>query len=617
MFVIRILLPLLYSFLVGSSYSLVTKRKFIDSLAPAFFIQIILMLLSGITMERLTYGIILMVVVSIGIIAYASIKNKTLAVLSGVYKDEKGHIELGVLLFVFVYFFIFAANVGKHYNMWDEFSHLGWFVRESYNNDFLYCISPKYFEHKDYVPGVTLFETLWCRLSLKYSEPNAYRGIQMLQTSMMLPLVTHSWHKLSMERHNKLFQIGLVIVNGGIVFAIPLLFRIPFYHTIYTDLILGIFIFYCVWIIFTEKFGGYSLAMLGLILCCIGLCSWNAGYFLPVLFLLYAIYHHFFADKSVSRAKIWTGSITFTIMSLLPTQMFYYYLAQKGVYRVNGSLIDTLKYIGRSSNNAVVTKEYFDAFFLEGIIGKLSIFWLIIICAVCLVLFGLVLDKMDDKRKIGLLVLWIITAGLYYIFIMYLSLYNMDSKDEAIFIDHFSKYMSTYALAVFLIIMMAYILYSSSKYRFISYFTAIMLIENIALFFGAYQVLPGILTHDEVWYEGHIDYLNKSVPSGSDLLIIIASADNNAPGRIGYYCENINLNGGAFGTKIEDDLWTQDLSIEEFVDKCSSYDYLYFFSYDDEFPKLYADAFESEGVIDLGKLYKVEIVNGKIRTIAP
>ena len=47
MFVIKILLPFLYCILVGTAYSMAFKRKLIDSLAPAFFIQIILMIVSG------------------------------------------------------------------------------------------------------------------------------------------------------------------------------------------------------------------------------------------------------------------------------------------------------------------------------------------------------------------------------------------------------------------------------------------------------------------------------------------------------------------------------------------------------------------------------------------
>ena len=55
--IIRIFIPLVYCIIAGTAFSLVSKRKFVDSLAPAFFIQIILMLLTGMGLGRLSVGI--------------------------------------------------------------------------------------------------------------------------------------------------------------------------------------------------------------------------------------------------------------------------------------------------------------------------------------------------------------------------------------------------------------------------------------------------------------------------------------------------------------------------------------------------------------------------------
>jgi hypothetical protein len=162
---------------------------------------------------------------------------------------------------------------------------------------------------------------------------------------------------------------------------------------------------------------------------------------------------------------------------------------------------------------------------------------------------------------------------------------------------------------------MTFIVYGSARFRFVSYLAAIMLAENVLVFCDAFQLLPGIFTHDVVWYKGHVDYLNNSLPEGANVLFICSLADMNAVGRVQFYCDDISLTGGIFGaSQYEGDVWSQDLSVPEFIDRCASSDYVYFFSYDDSFVELYQDAFADKNVITLGKLYKVERVGDKIQT---
>lgn len=54
---IRFLFPLIYSILMGGSWSLWNKKKFYQSLAPAFMLHVILVLLSGVMLKHLSIGI--------------------------------------------------------------------------------------------------------------------------------------------------------------------------------------------------------------------------------------------------------------------------------------------------------------------------------------------------------------------------------------------------------------------------------------------------------------------------------------------------------------------------------------------------------------------------------
>lgn len=103
--------------------------------------------------------------------------------------------------------------------------------------------------HKDYVPAVTLFEYLWCRLSLAYSEANAYRGIQMLLVAVVLS-VAEKIRTCGKAIAGTLQYVFSVLVLMGI----PLLFpAFRFYHTIYEDAIFGILIFYALWVALQDQ----------------------------------------------------------------------------------------------------------------------------------------------------------------------------------------------------------------------------------------------------------------------------------------------------------------------------------------------------------------------------
>ena len=95
--------------------------------------------------------------------------------------------------------FFFLIKFSKRFWAWDEFSHWGVFLKETLRLDSLYCTSPLTIAHKDYVPAITLFETIWCKLSFRYNKADAYRAIQIFMFSLMMPM----FDKLNELSHNK------------------------------------------------------------------------------------------------------------------------------------------------------------------------------------------------------------------------------------------------------------------------------------------------------------------------------------------------------------------------------------------------------------------------------
>ena len=57
MLLLRFICPFVYSIMIGSAWSLWSKKKFSNSLAPAYMLHILIVLLSGLIFKNLSFGI--------------------------------------------------------------------------------------------------------------------------------------------------------------------------------------------------------------------------------------------------------------------------------------------------------------------------------------------------------------------------------------------------------------------------------------------------------------------------------------------------------------------------------------------------------------------------------
>ena len=196
---ISFICPFLYAMILGSAWSIWFRKPFYSSLAPAFFLHILAVMISGMLFKRLSVGIFGAIVLAIVILVCCMVrKNKSLSPVDlKAYGKEIW--DNGGAVFAIFYVLCFILNANKSFIHWDEFSHWGPFLKESLRLDQLYCMSPMDFAHKDYVPAVTIFEAIWCRLGFRYTEPDAYRAIQVLMFSMFMP-VFEKFHSYAYEQ---------------------------------------------------------------------------------------------------------------------------------------------------------------------------------------------------------------------------------------------------------------------------------------------------------------------------------------------------------------------------------------------------------------------------------
>lgn len=608
MIIIRMLFPILYFTITACAYSVLFKKSLIKSLAPSFFLQILIIMGTAMAFSSFSSGIALCTLISVSVLVAAAIKNKSV----------KGLIATnGLVAFLLVYLLIFITNYGKHYVEWDEFSHWGLFVKETFRLDTLFCKSPYGFAHKDYVPAITVFETLYCKLNLRFSEADSYRGIQLLQMAMVLPIAFAGFNE-SDKLKNKAMDIGSKLL---IVIGLPVFFNSPmYYHTIYQDLIFGILIFYSMWVVFTEENGKYKSFILSLALSMLVLSKMAAMAFLPMVVIFYLVYSLLFEKDSVAN-KVISSIIALVVPVFLWIGCNKYidlYVANSGGGQsYDGISINTvfgiIAHNGAVSYQDIAEKRYFSAIVNEGIIGNASYLVVILIVVIVLGAYAYVLDGIE-RRKVILIDLWILLAGIAYALLMWVLYLTSFSEYEALNLASFERYMETYLLAALFIAFGTFVYFSKEKMQTWGVVLAVIVLQNVIFFVDYTQLLPGTITGEKMAYEGEANLLLRETNEDDSICIVMGGDDLTGPVAMGYRCFPRKLGSLRPGKPNSDkDVWSEDLSVSELVERLEQYDYVYFWNIDEHFINGYKDAFVNPENAEIGKLCKISKEGSKIK----
>ena len=125
MIILRFLVPFIYSVIIGGAWSLWSNKKFSSSIAPAYMLHMLVVLISGLVFNRLSIGIYGGIAVSLVLLVIYVIKDKkqdaTVRVRVLGYAKELWN--GGGFTFSVFYILCFFLNSQKFFISWDEFSH--------------------------------------------------------------------------------------------------------------------------------------------------------------------------------------------------------------------------------------------------------------------------------------------------------------------------------------------------------------------------------------------------------------------------------------------------------------------------------------------------------------
>ena len=639
--IISCVCPFIYSFLMGFTWSAAFKKKFADSLAPAFMVHILVILLSGLIFNRLSPGmfgwILIVFILLLGIILKEKMSPERIKnALIQCWKE-------GLCFFTLFYFFCFISNIGKWFTEWDEFSHWGIFLKETLRLDALYCTSSLPFAHKDYVPAITLFETLWCRLSGRFREADAYRAIQIFMFSMLLPVLERfSEHCEKKSDGNSLKKRSQFLPCSAflLVMLVPLLFHtygFRFYHSVYCDVVIGLEFFYCVYETFRDdNVLLYQILVLTIAGTVFVLTKMIALALLTMVFALYISKAVLYNSLNYKQKK---NCMLFVLIILVPLGFWLWFNRYVDGYVPNTGNIQSFDGIDIANSLNVffspakssipyliaLRDKYVQAIWLNMVlIVKYSSYGLTLLI---LVFLGFVLSFLQvdpqKKMKTRLVSIWLFMAGAVYALLMYYLYATAFSESEAMDLASFVRYMSSFLIMAIYILLAIYFESGIWKKHQRGYNILLLSVLAALLVFQTdyEQLLPGMFSHDEEMTSDGITnaaQITDYTPEGSRIFFIRRGDDGLFASMQRYYCNPRIVTGSSVGPPTDEtDHWSVDLSLEEFVCTLSEYDYLYFDILDEAFLQKYSAVFEDPEQLNNNSIYKITGLNPLITLEGP
>ena len=629
--IMSFLLPLIYSICIGLCWGAVFKKKFLESLAPAYIFHVLLVIIMGLITNSLLVGLyagLILTAVGLGTQIFL---NRQAITKSGIINYTKKAMSEGVLVFIIFFVFCFVLNHGKRYVEWDEFSHWGMFLKESMRLDKFYCTSDLLFAHKDYVPAITIFEYIYCKIGGDLSEADSYRAIQIFGFSMMM-LFFESIYSIFSTYKKSVKYVAVSIMLFLCPLIMPFIFcqkdGFRFYHSIYCDFILGLFFAY----LLIEAYKTYSDFSYQCFVLTIGFTGFILSKMMAIAMFPMAVVL-LIATRAITKSLSKKNIYKYILMLGFPLiiwQWFNSYIknyvsTDESIQSYGNISFSMLKDVFGNATDSSITfivtlrENYINALIDRNILMNGSyVAVLLILVIVLLELWYFTKDK-EKKNKTLVASICILLFGIGYAILMYFLYAVCFGEYEATILASYERYMNSFMLgAIFLALFVYYDskLWDVNKRLFNKLFIGLVIYVFIFNADNVTQILPGTLTNDAALYEEFEENANvimESTPVGAKIFIMKRGDNGFAKYIETYYCNGRLIEGYPVGTPMyEGDIYTQDISWEEFVNVISDYDYIYFYSVDDDFIIKYSEAFVNPEKIMETVAYKVTVVDGKI-----
>ena len=595
---------LYFTILLGSTFvSYKTKKNLSSSIPIDILTKIVVLYIFGL-FNILLIGAITTTIISILLGIYALVKmNK---------EQRKELIDYGTIFFSILYFVLLITTYERLSNGWDEFSYWSYGTKIMFYNDRLINLGDRLIT--TYPPVPTIWQYFCCKLIGNYTQGIEMFGLYIFSFSLLVPLFNIKKEKSLI--YNLCLSIIIICLPG--IFPEVYFYRIP-----YADAILGLLLGY----IFVERIFNTKYTYSQVIPLFVLALTKGTGFYIAITtlicFFVYDVIKQIKNKEKIDKKKCISKIIIFLL--ILSS------LASWNIYKnLNITREDNINLISESKLDETGIKRFITSFFTVSmkttssslmadmiqdnlitmlIKGSLinSYIQLSIGGFTLLLAFGFVLlYKKNNKAKN--VAIYTFGGLILYIGFLQLAYFTKFNMQEALTHNSFSRYMSSYYIAMVMAFVALVIDSKSVDYkRDISVLMIIILaltplkdIANITINAGFYNYK---MSKELSTIIEETNNLKQEVPASSKVYVINQQLEDD---KFKYYMlpENDVEMGVYFGNNFAENEKEQFENI-----LYNTYDYVYIRETDDYFNNNYQELFNEK--IEKKATYKVIKDNGK------
>ena len=602
------------------------KFKQESSVTIVFLSSALLLYIAGLfnLMKFAVYLIYLFAIISFVYIIYCIIKKKI---------KIREIFTPGIIMYIFVIMIMAFIVKDTYYYEWDEFSHWGANLKAMVEYDVFW--SNKIYDgvHVVYTPIAGITEYFFCKINGGFAEDVSYMAINTFIITLLLPIIKG-------QKHNLKSYIKLILFWFMFYCSIKLCnFQLT---SIYIDMLLGIL--FALGMVLAYRLDGKE-DKINLILTLIMMPLLKDTGLLLLGIILMQLFFNKVILKIIEERKITKQHFKiFGIIVLMLIIPLVFYGTWKIYCGVNGKVLDD-----RHDKNAIseidikeyikgillidtdnskykdISNSFYDALNTTPVVGGLESTVTAVKLVAVLDITGIIIylvnkDKQDKKKIATILLALNIGFGLYCLLLLATFMFAF-TETEGRALASYSRYMSTYFIA-WIIITVGLALNSKIKNVILSLTIAIMLCLYPTSVISIVDItsrknLSGI--DDEIRTEANI--IKENVELNDKVYIIYQNIGGGYEyHKLRYSISPIVTNllyEWSLGPKYyESDIWSLDLTKEEFEKKLidEEFDYLFIAKIDKQFVDIYGSLinfdFNTNNYEELNnKLLKIERVN--------
>ena len=602
------------------------KFKQESSVTIVFLSSALLLYIAGLfnLMKFAVYLIYLFAIISFVYIIYCIIKKKI---------KIREIFTPGIIMYIFVIMIMAFIVKDTYYYEWDEFSHWGANLKAMVEYDVFW--SNKIYDgvHVVYTPIAGIIEYFFCKINGGFAEDVSYMAINTFIITLLLPIIKG-------QKHNLKSYIKLILFWFMFYCSIKLCnFQLT---SIYIDMLLGIL--FALGMVLAYRLDGKE-DKINLILTLIMMPLLKDTGLLLLGIILMQLFFNKVILKIIEERKITKQHFKiFGIIVLMLIIPLVFYGTWKIYCGVNGKVLDD-----RHDKNAIseidikeyikgillidtdnskykeISNSFYDALNTTPVVGGLESTVTAVKLVAVLDITGIIIylvnkDKQDKKKIATILLALNIGFGLYCLLLLATFMFAF-TETEGRALASYSRYMSTYFIA-WIIITVGLALNSKIKNVILSLTIAIMLCLYPTSVISIVDItsrknLSGI--DDEIRTEANI--IKENIELNDKVYIIYQNIGGGYEyHKLRYSISPIVTNllyEWSLGPKYyESDIWSLDLTKEEFEKKLidEEFDYLFIAKIDKQFVDIYGSLinfdFNTNNYEELNnKLLKIERVN--------